>query len=635
MNKKFIENLFYIDSIEGYNLALKYYNSNNDLIITDNPLLSNDPRISVNVADISQLINQKVGNKVGNIILSLSKDIEKTFKNKNYKIKFNYFTDKLGLYLSIRSMCNTVIEKSLIFSIFLKKYSIKNFKIIIPQSDYFDPINPWNFSRFSNIIKFLAKKSFFKNTNINIIEIDIDFPKNINDTTEKNIFLRVLVWPTPYIFYNIFNFLNVFLSKKKIIYYAKKCEPLSETLAWLFFKGYSIKSVNLPTFKKYQKRKNIKLESLLYRDLNKIIYKYLSLLSFSESQINVQKKIIIDHIYMGMDKLYNDIKLYEEHFKKNKFKYLLSAGFYGPLANQLFYLCKKYNVHLIGFEHGVTSSINYDTIQYLDIHESTTCNTLMVSSEMAQKEFENANSKNIESFNNKVFTMGEAEQKKKVFWHYLQKYILQKRFKIKSNEKTIVHISGVLYGGNLKNSPSSPIASYCYIREKKLLMSVYNHVNNRVLYKPYPAQRLLHQPSYADIFNLSKNIDIVGNFDFRYMRSIADIIVTDSNYSTLGWCILKNVPLIYLKSSVCYPLASNKLEKLFEEAFFVINIDNQGWEENLKLLLSKSYKDLLSRWNLKKTKRLKLIKDYIHGPKGNSSYKAANYINRFILKNGF
>ena len=107
----------------------------------------------------------------------------------------------------------------------------------------------------------------------------------------------------------------------------------------------------MPTFKKYQKRKNIKLESLLYRDLNKIIYKYLSLLSFSESQINVQKKIIIDHIYMGMDKLYNDIKLYEEHFKKNKFKYLLSAGFYGPLANQLFYLCKKYNVHLIGFEH--------------------------------------------------------------------------------------------------------------------------------------------------------------------------------------------------------------------------------------------------------------------------------------------
>ena len=82
-------------------------------------------------------------------------------------------------------------------------------------------------------------------------------------------------------------------------------------------------------------------------------------------------------------------------------------------------------------------------------------------------------------------------------------------------------------------------------------------------------------------------------------------------------------------------IASNKLEKLFEEAFFVINIDNQGWEENLKLLLSKSYKDLLSRWNLKKTKRLKLIKDYIHGPKGNSSYKAANYINRFILKNGF
>ena len=82
-------------------------------------------------------------------------------------------------------------------------------------------------------------------------------------------------------------------------------------------------------------------------------------------------------------------------------------------------------------------------------------------------------------------------------------------------------------------------------------------------------------------------------------------------------------------------IGTNLVNYLLKKRLFVINIDNQGWEENLKLLLSKWYKDLLSRWNLKKTKRLKLIKDYIHGPKGNSSYKAANYINRFILKNGF
>tara|TARA_B100000686_G_C16537719_1_gene835727 strand:- start:610 stop:972 length:363 start_codon:yes stop_codon:yes gene_type:complete len=116
------------------------------------------------------------------------------------------------------------------------------------------------------------------------------------------------------------------------------------------------------------------------------------------------------------------------------------------------------------------------------------------------------------------------------------------------------------------------------------------------------------------------------------MRAVADIIVTDSNYSTLSWCIYKNTPVIYLKSSMCYPLLSKKLEKLFEDSFFVINLDKNGWESKLKELLSIPFNDLITKWNLKREIRLKLINDYILGPEGNTAFRAAGYINNIVNK---
>ena len=90
------------------------------------------------------------------------------------------------------------------------------------------------------------------------------------------------------------------------------------------------------------------------------------------------------------------------------------------------------------------------------------------------------------------------------------------------------------------------------------------------------------------------------------MRAVADIIVTDSNYSTLSWCIYKNTPVIYLKSSECYPLSSKNLEKLFEDAFFVVNLDKNGWESKLKELLSIPFNDLITKWNLKERNSFKI-----------------------------
>ena len=83
-------------------------------------------------------------------------------------------------------------------------------------------------------------------------------------------------------------------------------------------------------------------------------------------------------------------------------------------------------------------------------------------------------------------------------------------------------------------------------------------------------------------------------------------------------------------SKKCYPLLSKNVEELFMDSFFVINVDVIDWELRLKELLETPKKHLKNKWDNKKTKRALLIKEYIHGPVGNTSTRAANYIDRFL-----
>ena len=627
MNKSTIENLFYIDSIEGYNIALKLYNPMKDLLVCDNPFLANDPITNKSIIDISKLLSQEEGNKIGQTVLLMSNEIEKIFIKNNYKSIFNYYSNKIGIYFTIRGMTNIVIEKSLIFQYFLKNTSIKKIHLIINKSDYYDKNHPWGFTRFANIYKFLAENKFFGNIPFDITELDINIPNNINDTREKNIILRTITWPLSYILYKGLSFIKIFSYKKKDIFFIKKCETLTETLSRFFFKGYKIKAIKLPEPKEYEYSLYKKEKTIISKDIDFVLTKYLLLFNFTELEIVSQKIIIIDHILFGMIKLKLDSAVYADYFSKlGPIKYILTAGFYGPIANQLFYLCNKYKISLIGFEHGVTAGVNKDTSDLIENLESTTCNLLMVSNNAAKKEFDKANKLNKESKNNKVYIIGEAEQKKHISLYKLQRSIIKKRYEIKKNVDTIVHVSGLLYSGNLKNAPTSPVNSYIFDREKGLLTKVYNNINKKVLYKKYPSQRLLYQPCYSKILNLSSNISMVDDADFRYMRTVADIIVTDSNYSTIGWCLVKEVPLVYLMTKKCNALISENVEKLFIDSFFVINLDKIGWELKLKHLLQFSKKELNKKWNYKKPKRDFLIKNYIHGPNGNSSLKAANYI---------
>ena len=79
-----INNLIYIDTLEAYTLIQNDFDNVTDLLITDNPLLANNPIIEKNIFDISKLLTQEKNVEIGG--LRVANFIDKYIRNYNDKI---------------------------------------------------------------------------------------------------------------------------------------------------------------------------------------------------------------------------------------------------------------------------------------------------------------------------------------------------------------------------------------------------------------------------------------------------------------------------------------------------------------------------------------------------------------------
>lgn len=627
--KKTYQKLIYINTKEAYKEALNIINLEHDLLITDNPLLANNSKYT-NIIDISKTLNQKQSIKFGKITLKLLKNIEIIFENNNLKNEFGYYSNKLNLYMVLKSLFFTLLDKSYMIKEFLKTIEYENILFIINKSKAYEKENPWTIPRFSNPYQYLIENNFFPNSKINKKYIcNITYPQNINDTKDQSFILRILVWPLSYFFYNLFKF--IFFINSKRLFIVKTCESLKETFLWLGLKGFKLKELKYSIFN--GNLEDIKLLNDKYlSEIEKVIEENLNIY-FTKDECQAIKSIYIKHITLGLNYLTKETDNFENFIlnnisNTNEKKFILTAGFYGPIASQINFICKKYNIGLIGFEHGLSTGISHSHSIDPQSLESNMFDLFLVSNQAAKKEYNKVK-------NNIISVIGEANQKSRINLKLLQRYIVRKRLNIKTKKNTIIHVSGMIFPGNLKGTIDSPNDNYVYTRENKLLTKVYNSVNKNVVYKTYPSNRLLYQPKYYDIHDLSKNIFIPEFMDFRYIRALADIIVTDSNQSTLSWCLVKNVPLIYLKSNYSYRLLNKEVENLFEKSFFVIDTDILSWEENLLDILNKPLNDLRIIWNKKSSYRKRLISNFLLGPKSITGKNASLEIKKYysMVKN--
>lgn len=129
----------------------------------------------------------------------------------------------------------------------------------------------------------------------------------------------------------------------------------------------------------------------------------------------------------------------------------------------------------------------------------------------------------------------------------LQRFLSRKILGIKRNENVIMIVcdlphNNFIYGPQLDNDLQ-------FLRKTKQFATETCAVFTKsvIVLKLYPTQRYLDDYDFSDLLGKFKNLRIIKEVEFRFIRTAADLIFTSSSQSTLGWVSGSGVPFIFLE----------------------------------------------------------------------------------------
>ena len=232
--------------------------------------------------------------------------------------------------------------------------------------------------------------------------------------------------------------------------------------------------------------------------------------------------------------LINKIDFYEDKIKeyylelikniKNK-EIILSNGFYQTEDKILYHFLKNNNNKIISFDHGVSIGMDKLRSSYVDKYSGVIGDVGVYSN--------NKGSVSIKKFNPliKRIVAGQLDRYKTLF--NIRKIILKLYYSIPLKKKVIF----IVIGPHYNNTFFSPYRE----RDRKLVRFNKRLVNKickekkeyQIILKLYPGSRYYNEYNYSDLKKIN-NLKIIKNKDFRWLRYMADIVVTHCSDSTLG-----------------------------------------------------------------------------------------------------
>ena len=172
---------------------------------------------------------------------------------------------------------------------------------------------------------------------------------------------------------------------------------------------------------------------------------------------------------------------------------LMTSGVYGPVGRQLHAVCREQGVTLIDFEHGTTTGLGaHDRTPIAGFRSDDlrypygivgTCGGVVPAGAGGKLRHSRGRAGRPDS--TRALAVRAAAR-------------ARQRLKLNGGGPTIMHVSTLLYGGNMRSGDDNSVEHYVFETEKRLLCDVYGAVNKQVLYKTYPTQRFPHDASYAD-----------------------------------------------------------------------------------------------------------------------------------------
>ena len=595
-------------------------------IVSDNPLLANAPDCRGKVADISLLLDQQEATRLGKAGIDLLLDLDRYLVKCGATERYAGVSGPINVTLTLRATLCSLLHRGLVAARAFKETG-GPVLLAIRDEPRWSEANPFLLSWYGSPLRALAQYEFFGGVPVETMLVNAPLPDSVNDTQADSLAVRLATAPASHLLYHLAMRLGVdSMLPGRPVYYGKRCELLDETLAWLALRGSNLKQAMPPAY--------APLEPLSYDDgmvddpfLASKVMPWLrketgKLGVFPPKQAHAVSRVLFDHLAAGLSILPDtrkSIEVWGDTLTEGKASAFLTSGIYGPRGVIVHDVLSRRGIKLIDFEHGVTTGIAATSDRRLDVCEATTSDILVACSERSAQRFASSSGKTAR----RIVAVGNADQARRLLRPRLQRRLARRHLGLRGGDKTVMHVSTLICGGNGRPGDDAPAESTVYAMDKALIEDVYPQISATILFKPYPANRYPDQEVYHTLFTVAPNIRFIGFEDYRYIRAAADIVVTQANSSTIGWCIAGDIPLVHLQSRGMNALAGEDLYEAFADAFFCIDTDQKGWTGKLVDILNLDSADMAREWAGKAEVRQALLESTLAGPRGTTGKRGA------------
>ena len=566
--------------------------------------------------------------------------LDRIIKKENYVILFNEFSKIFSLInkeLSDKffkddffySSKNLIILEPHLFSFNLLLKAITLDKIVDRHPNTKIILNLYKEelefkSRFYNQYAYIASKI----GDPFVINIKENYGLNYtNDPSAKNRILSLLNFTKQNIIYEFLRKIGV---KRKKFYLGYGRNYIKREIEQeLFFRGYSEISIDsiIKNYKSFNPNdlevdEDFKyVQNLIGNVLFDFINKHINNLNVVKSFILIITELFIINIQELLEnksRLRNYIKLLSDKFE---IEFALTNGLFHNTGKSIYDAMKFNNMKVYSAEHGLTNGISKDCIPNKYSNECNTSDFLFCYNDSSTDTHnENKTSRTI------VIPVGAHSFSKRILNKKIFRLYYRKKFNLRN-----VCVFYVSHNIELNVGKYFPYTKPCseIFEDEKQIISALSRVNKDIIYKEYPTKQFPANRNdfINEIISKHKNIkNIQTQEDFRYMRNVADIIVTQSSESTLEWCIGLNKPLVFLDSKYYEPLLDENVINAFKNCFFFFNYDKLGWENEFIKFLNKPYEEILNLWAVKQIYRNQYDQKYFLSKNKNAGKLGANYI---------
>lgn len=596
-------------------------------IVTDNPLLSAACR-DVDIENIDAAVTQAEALRLGTLAIDIAHAIDRGISDQGIVRRFDLVPGFVYTAGITSRMLASLLHRGAVLSNAIETARPSAIGLYLIDTPAREPAEPFMPPRFSHPARALSERGFFGDIALTFEPVAAELPAQINDTATDDVLRRIALFSPGVVLHELLRRIPGFAGGGARVLVGEENEAIRETLPSLRAHGVSFTAVGalvtrLTAPVEESVQRHVPVDPLVEDKIGSAVHAGMAKAGFQGLQQQALARVVLEHVSAGLAHLRRRVSATEERLSRlfnGKSGILVTNGLFGPGGAQAYGLCRRHNVTVVEFEHGVTAGISALTDRKLAHGGMISGDVLLVCSDRAVQAFSEG-----KRDRGRIIAVGLPNCVRRLRHKPLQRRLARRALGLLRGNYCVMHVSTLTYSGNYRPGLGTPSETTTYDIDRTLIGEVYPRIPHQVVFKQYPTQRFPFEPDYNSLFELAPNIRITKDEDFRYIRAAADVIVTMTPTSTLGWCVGAEKPLVWLDSNLINPLSSSDLRNAFRAAFLTVDIDEPGWPDRLRGLLSRSPAEIAVDWEGRKAARDALLRDAILGAEG-AGRRAADLI---------